>query len=388
MRQNKMLSLITLACALAMPLSGISPVMAIDNSTPAASAVAETPTTDAASDTPAQPAETPSAEPALPDQGEPATPAEAETPAVTDPAAPAEAPTVAEAPAAKPEAPGAETAPKDNDKTLPGKATGTTLFGTVDEPGDPVGTATIHEGERLLLRFVLDIKGADADWAHLQASFSIPANYQFDGTESSLTVRINGQSVTEHPSGQTLENINLGKHYTKGITKFTVDIPVIATATAANQKAATAEFKVKSRTLTLALPMPTPQKDKLTLTAPDFNFGETSVKAISLGNVLLARGDAPSSTLTIENSRENGRLTASMSSFALGDGYRPGNVSLAFTIGGREVTLTDNDTATDVIAGNSGDYQLTNSKLMINQFDTPDAGMKTATITWTLARAM
>ncbi|KRN22709.1 hypothetical protein [Lacticaseibacillus camelliae] len=408
MRQTKLMTLVTLACALAIPLSSLTPVLAVDSGTaaPAAQVVAAddaatateaaAPSADSATatapkeDVPAVQPSTPSVTPET--EAEPAIPTPApETEAVAPTPAP-EAEANAAAPAVKPMPETAAAADKHHPEKEEwrAKATGEVRLGTIWNTGGPVGNATVQANDHLVVRYTLNYNDSkNIDWKKLTGTFTVPTNYQLAPSAQGMTIRVNGRSQVVTASGTNrLNNILLGTAHTTHAKSIIVDIPVVAKDDARNQAKATAEFNVPKHHAKTEVALPLP-KHKLSLDVPGFFFGWTSVKAIASGQVVQNNVHAPNGWLDFENTDPNlkGRLTASMSSFNLGDGYQPGGVTLKFSVGKYQVALKDNSTTTTIGNGQSIDAPIDNSQLIIDQFDGVTAGTKAGTITWNYTTA-
>ncbi|MFD1441826.1 hypothetical protein [Lacticaseibacillus hegangensis] len=381
MRQKKILSLVTLACALAMPLSSISPVLAIDDLTPATTspvdtALAETDTTETASAADAS-AEQPSVAVPAPEAAAPEPAAPAETP--DQPATPAPETAVPEATAPEAETPAEAVEPvREN---WQGKATSDARLGTSWNASQPIGT-TVNVGDRVVMRYSFDRGSSqNIDWGKLQAEFAIPADYQLAAENGRVTIQVNGANRQIQTSN--LNEFKLGQIQIPTRGQATVDVPLIAKNDQGRQNLATGNFFVGSHHATTSKHLTKP-RHQVSLTVPGFNFGQTSVRDIALGQVTLSTAN---STMAVKNTHEAGRVTASMTSFKLGQGYQAGNVALQFGIGNKAITLRDDATPLTIADGKSNTYQLTNSKLIINQFRGITAGEKAAEITWTLTNA-
>lgn len=407
MRQKKIMTLVTLACALAIPLSSLTPVLAVDSgTTPPAAQVATadeattaTAGTTAATDN-ATPAATPNEEapavqPSTPSvtpetEAEPALPTP--TPAPETEAAAPEAEADVSAPTAQPAPEAADTAEKHHPEKEDwrAKASGTVLLGTIWNTGGAVGNTTVHANDNLVLRYTLNYNDSkNIDWKKLTGTFVVPTNYQLAPSSQGMTIRVNGRTQLAHASGTNrLNNVSLGSAYTPNAKSMTVDIPVVAKDDDHRQLTATAEFSVTKHAAKTTLTLPKP-KHKLSLDVPGFFFGWTSVQAIASGQVVKNNIHAPNGWLDFENTDPNlkGRLTASMSSFNLGAGYQPGGVTLRFRVGKNQVTLKDNSMATTITNGQTIDAPIDNSQLIIDQFDGVTAGTKSGTITWNYTTA-
>ncbi|WP_179394861.1 hypothetical protein [Lacticaseibacillus absianus] len=392
MRHNKLMSVVTLACALAIPLSAVHTVLAVEapapvttegtdtpDAAPVADAAAETPVGEAA---PVTPEETP--EVAVPEGEAETIVVEAEDEVVAETP---EAPTspVVTLPAAV-ETPSVE-ADKPQTDHWAASVAATAHHGTIAQTGDQLKpNAVVRVNDTLVLRYKIVYEGK-GQWRGVKADFAVPKNYQLANVNNRITLRIGGRTTTiENRQTNTLTKVAVGDLDAKKTKSITVDVPVVAKGTTANQAAATARFygAAHERKATLALPKPKAHEYALQA-APNFTFGSTTVEAIATRQTTVyGRADSALTVLNTDKAKV-ARVTARLSSFDLGAGYRPGGVTLKFRAGGQWVSLQDNNTTTTVMADMNGHQRVTESQLVIDQFDLVSAGQKSATITWEMS---